>query len=111
MDPKLDLLASQCEFEFYRASGPGGQHRNKVESAVRVLHLPTGVKAQASERRSQFQNREEALRRLAAKLEARSRRRIPRVPTKKSRSVRERELDTKKRVSDKKRERGRLGDD
>jgi peptide chain release factor len=56
-------------WETMRASGPGGQHVNRTESAVRVTHLPTGVQASASEERSQHRNRKLALARLAAKLE------------------------------------------
>jgi peptide chain release factor len=52
-----------------RASGPGGQHVNRTESAVRVTHLPTGLQASASEERSQHRNRKLALARLGAKLE------------------------------------------
>ncbi len=58
-----DLLA-ECEVHTYRASGPGGQKRNKVESAVRICHRPTGVTAVANESRSQLENRPRALRRL-----------------------------------------------
>jgi len=58
-----DLLA-ECEVHTYRASGPGGQKRNKVESAVRICHVPTGVTAIAEESRSQLENRPHALRRL-----------------------------------------------
>ena len=54
--------------EFYRASGPGGQHRNTTDSAVRIRHLPTGVVAQASESRLQLQNRENAMRLLKSRL-------------------------------------------
>lgn len=58
-----DLLA-QCRFERFRVSGPGGQHRNRTDSAVRLTHEPTGVVGYASERRSQHQNRAAALSRL-----------------------------------------------
>lgn len=58
-----DLLR-QCDVDTYRASGPGGQHRNKTESAVRLRHRPSGCVAQSCEQRSQHQNRETALRRL-----------------------------------------------
>ncbi|KAM0940713.1 putative peptide chain release factor class I [Dioscorea sansibarensis] len=57
-------LMGQCEMDTYKASGPGGQHRNKRESAVRLKHLPTGVIAQAVEDRSQHKNRAAALSRL-----------------------------------------------
>jgi RF-1 domain len=63
-----DLLAA-CEWGRDRASGPGGQHRNKVESAVWIRHVATGVEAQAAERRSAVENKRVAtgrLRRLLA---------------------------------------------
>jgi hypothetical protein len=59
-----DVLLTQCTITFGRSSGPGGQHRNKVETAVRIAHEPTGITAGATERRSQYQNRSEAIRRL-----------------------------------------------
>ena len=59
-----DELAKDCEWQFARRSGPGGQHRNKVESAAIVHHKPTGMVAEANERRSQAKNREVALARL-----------------------------------------------
>ncbi|HVV85077.1 MAG TPA: peptide chain release factor-like protein [Kofleriaceae bacterium] len=63
-----DELARQCELDRYRASGPGGQHRNKTESAVRARHLATGVSAHADDSRSQHENRGRALRRLRMNL-------------------------------------------
>jgi hypothetical protein len=65
--PIDDLLAA-CNFQRTRRSGPGGQHRNKVETAVVVEYLPTGLRAEANERRSQEQNRQMALHRLRVKL-------------------------------------------
>ncbi|MCI5129389.1 MAG: hypothetical protein D3907_13025, partial [Candidatus Electrothrix sp. AUS3] len=55
-------------FESMRASGPGGQHVNKVKSAIRVMHLPTGLTAMAQEERSQYMNKKLALLRLLAKI-------------------------------------------
>ena len=62
-----DLL-SVCKITRTRRSGPGGQHRNKVETAIVVTHLPTGICGEASERRSQAQNRRRALHRLRVNL-------------------------------------------
>ncbi|KAF0917710.1 hypothetical protein E2562_021210 [Oryza meyeriana var. granulata] len=59
-----DELMGQCEMGTFKASGPGGQHRNKRESAVRLRHRPTGIIAQAVEDRSQHKNRASALSRL-----------------------------------------------
>ena len=57
-------LMRECEMDTFKASGPGGQHRNQRESAVRVKHIPTGLIAQAVEDRSQHMNRASALARL-----------------------------------------------
>jgi hypothetical protein len=57
-------LLDQCEVDTYRASGPGGQKRNKTSSAVRLRHRPSGVLAIAEESRSQHENKQKALRRL-----------------------------------------------
>jgi len=57
-------LLDQCEIDLYRASGPGGQKRNKTSSAVRLRHRPTGLIVIAEDSRSQHENRERALRRL-----------------------------------------------
>ncbi|MEQ1825609.1 MAG: peptide chain release factor-like protein [Pirellula sp.] len=61
-------LLAHCKWTFSRASGPGGQHRNKVETCANVEHLPTGISARASERRTQADNRRVALHRLRCKL-------------------------------------------
>jgi hypothetical protein len=63
-----EKLLVECETRRLRRSGPGGQHRNKVETAVALLHKPTGVKAEASERRSQAENRTVAVFRLRLNL-------------------------------------------
>jgi hypothetical protein len=63
-----DRLLKQCTIRFGRRSGPGGQHRNKVETAVVIQHQPTAVRGEASERRSQEENRQTALFRLRKNL-------------------------------------------
>lgn len=57
-------LAAECEVRFTRRSGPGGQNRNKVETAVILTHRASGISAEASERRGQAENRKVALHRL-----------------------------------------------
>ena len=59
-----DRLLAECDVRFLRRSGPGGQNRNKVETAVVLMHRPTGLVAEANERRSQAENRKAALFRL-----------------------------------------------
>ena len=63
-----ELLLRSCDIQRTRGSGPGGQHRNKVETAIVITHRPTGVTGQASERRSQHKNREVAIQRLRLNL-------------------------------------------
>jgi hypothetical protein len=58
------LLLAQCEVDTYRASGPGGQKRNKTSSAVRLRHLPTGLLVIGEESRSQHENKAKCLKRL-----------------------------------------------
>jgi protein subunit release factor B len=57
-----DQLLAQCEVDTYRASGPGGQKRNKTSSAVRLRHPPSGLLVIAEESRSQHENKAKALR-------------------------------------------------
>jgi hypothetical protein len=63
-----DQLRRQCQTTRTRRTGPGGQHRNKVETAIVLLHVPTGVSAEASERRSQAENLDSAVFRLRVNL-------------------------------------------
>ena len=99
--PDAALLA-ECEETFFVAGGPGGQHRNKTESGVRLVHPPSGVTVTATERRSQLQNRGEALRRLRERLALLARRERPRRPTRPTRGSKERRLAEKRRRGERK---------
>src|SRR6476646_6588217 len=70
-------LLAQCAVDTYRASGPGGQKRNKTSSAVRLRHLPSGLIVIAEESRSQHENRARALRRLRQALYLKVRNDLP----------------------------------
>ncbi|MCB2193859.1 MAG: peptide chain release factor-like protein [Deltaproteobacteria bacterium] len=93
---------SDLLWEFFRASGPGGQHRNKTETGVRLTHLPSGITVSATERRSQHQNREVALRRLADALAEKAK-----PPPKKRRPTRPPRAAKRRRL-EKKRQRGKI---
>lgn len=75
-----EALVGQCEVRRGKAGGPGGQHRNKVETAITLKHRPTGVEASANERRSQPENQRVALRRLRLAL-AKQIRHVRRAPS------------------------------
>ena len=64
----VEELLSQCDVRRQKRSGPGGQHRNKVETAVILTHQPTGISAEANERRSQSENHAQAVFRLRMRL-------------------------------------------
>lgn len=94
-----DDLLRECEVDTFRSSGPGGQHVNKTESAVRLRHLPTGVVVSAQQERSQHQNKALCLRKLREKIERLNYRPAKRVPTRVPLSAKTRTLEEKTRRS------------
>ena len=97
-----EALVAECEVEFFVAGGPGGQHRNKTSTGVRLSHPPTELSVTATERRSQLMNRAAALERLRRGLAALSFVPTPRRKTKPSRGSKQRRLDAKKHAGMKK---------
>lgn len=91
-----DLLR-ECEVDTFRSSGPGGQHVNKTESAVRLKHLPSGVVVTAQQERSQHMNKALCLRKLREKVARLNHRPARRVPTRVPRSAKNRTLEAKTR--------------
>jgi ribosome-associated protein len=98
-------LLSECEQAFFVAGGPGGQHRNKTSTAVRLTHPPTELTVTATERRSQAQNRGVALGRLRQGLQALTVVPKRRRPTKPTRSSQRRRVEDKRKHSEKKAQR------
>lgn len=93
-----DLL-SECDVSTFRSSGPGGQHVNKTETAVRLKHLPTGIVVTSRQERSQYRNKADCLRKLREKVEKLNHRPAKRVPTRVPRSAKNRTLEAKARRS------------
>jgi protein subunit release factor A len=100
-----DALLAECRVETFRAGGPGGQHQNKTESGVRLVHLPTGVRVVAREERSQHRNRARALERLREKLTEMNQVTVPRKRTRVPRSSKKKRLEEKRRKGETKRQR------
>jgi ribosome-associated protein len=92
------VLAQEVEIETFRASGPGGQHVNKTESALRLTHVPSGVVVIAQDSPSQFRNREIAFTRLIDRLKSLNRVPKKRIPTRPTLGSKQRRLDAKKRA-------------
>ncbi len=106
-----DTLERESELSFLRRGGPGGQHQNKAETAVRLHHPPSGVTLVVNTHRSQSMNREEAFQRLAAELRRRNHVPRPRKATRPSKGARRRRMDAKKRRGEVKKGRQKPTDD
>jgi protein subunit release factor A len=89
-------LEREVVAETFRASGPGGQHVNKTESALRLTHLPSGVVVVSQDSPSQHRNRETAFARLAERLARLNRPKKKRIATRPTRASRERRIAEKK---------------
>lgn len=106
-----ETLEREVLIDVFRASGPGGQHVNKTESALRLTHPPSGVVVIAQDSSSQHRNKEIAFERLAERLVRLNYVPKPRVATKPSRSARERRIQEKKGRGVTKKARGRVRGD
>lgn len=100
-DSDEELLAL-CEVQTYRSSGKGGQHVNTTDSAVRLIFLPRAITVTCQEERSQFLNKQRCLQKLREKVEKLNYRKPKRIPTKKPRARKEKDLEKKSRESKKK---------
>jgi ribosome-associated protein len=100
-----DRLKREIRVDTFRAAGPGGQHVNRTESAVRIVHIPSGVTVVAADTRSQLRNREIALERLIERLRALNRVPRRRIPTRPGMGARTRRLESKRKQGARKRER------
>ena len=90
------LNSKHLKIDYYRGSGPGGQHRNTSETGVRITHLPTGIVVTATESRSRHRNMQRAMLRLEEKLAARQRKRRPRIKTRPGQAAVAKRLDAKR---------------
>jgi len=106
-----DTLEREVVIEVFRASGPGGQHVNKTESALRLTHPPSGVVVTAQDSPSQFRNRETAFERLAERLKRLNHVPKKRIATKPTAASRRRRIESKKQRAAVKRHRGRVSHD
>jgi protein subunit release factor A len=100
-------LLAECDVTVFQASGPGGQHRNRSRTAVRLVHRPSGIVVIGRRERSQRQNLADALSRLRERLAERLRKPKPRRETKPTRASKKRRVEAKKHRGDIKRLRGK----
>ncbi|MFQ5841696.1 MAG: peptide chain release factor family protein [Thermodesulfobacteriota bacterium] len=107
----LKILYGQVRAEYYRSRGPGGQRKDKKETAVRLKHLPSGVTVTATESRYQAVNKRRAFQRLQEKLKQLNKPARMRIPTVVSLGEKEKRREEKRRWSQKKRWRKAIGEE
>ncbi|NTU71849.1 MAG: peptide chain release factor-like protein [Coriobacteriia bacterium] len=110
--PETDeALLGECDVQVFRATGPGGQSVNTTDSAVRLIHRPSGIVIVARRERSQLRNKHDALRRLRERIVDAQRVRPKRVKTKPSKGAVARRLEAKSRRSAQKAQRRQRPDE
>lgn len=102
LPPDDDNLLAECDVTMFRASGPGGQHVNTTDSAVRLQHRPSGIVVVSRKHRSQHRNKAAAVTRLREKVATLNHRDAPRVPTRMSKGARNRIREKKSQNAKKK---------
>lgn len=97
-----EALLEQCQIETYRSSGSGGQHVNVTNSAVRLIHLPTGIVVTSQKGRSQYFNKQDCLEKLRAAVDKLNYRKPKRIATRMSQTVKAKNSLKKQKDSQKK---------
>jgi len=110
-DTDPEILKRQVIIETYRSKGPGGQRKNKVETAVRLTHLPSGITVVGTEHRSQAENRRLAFERLRKRLMKLNQPLKRRIPTRTPRIAVEKRMEEKQIRSKRKRLRQKGSED
>lgn len=98
-----DALLDECKVATFRSSGPGGQHLNVTDSAVRLTHIPTGIVVTSQKERSQYRNKKDCLAKLRAVVEKLNYRKPKRIATKVPKAVKTKNIQHKTAYSEKKR--------
>ncbi len=107
--PETDAaLLAECDVQVFRGTGPGGQSVNTTDSAVRLKHRPTGIVVTCRRERSQYLNKKSCLKRLRERIAEAQHVDPTRIPTRKSRSVKRRMVESKRVNARKKNLRGRV---